>query len=281
MYAQGGGDQRLIVGIYVDHLIITGSNSTELKQFKEQMKEKFQMADLGKQHFYLRLDVNQTSTSTMVRQGAYAMKIMWAAALAGCNSSHTPMDQCLKLSKSSTTLAVNPTKYRRIIGALRYLVNTRPDLAYAVGYVSRFMEEPTKEHLLAVKRVLQYVVGTVHQGCFYKKKGEKLKLTGYSDNDLTRDVNILKSTTSVLYFLDDNVVSWQSYKQRVVVLLSCKDEYIAVAIAPCQAMWLGRLLAEIRGEGIDSVTLKIDNVSAIQLTRKLVLIIVPSVPMTS
>jgi hypothetical protein len=84
------------------------------------------------------------------------------------------------------------------------------------------MEEPTTEHPLAVKRALRYVAGTIHLGCFYKKKGEKLKLIGYNDNDLTGDVDTRKSTSGVLYFLGDSVVSWQSYKQRVVVLSSCE-----------------------------------------------------------
>jgi hypothetical protein len=86
-------------------------------------------------------------------------------------------------------------------------VNTRPDLAYTVGYVIRFMKEPTTKHLLTVKRVLRYVTGTVHHACFYQKKGEKLKLIGYNDNDLVGDVDTQKSTSGVLYFLGDNVVS--------------------------------------------------------------------------
>jgi hypothetical protein len=61
-----------------------------------------------------------------------------------------------------------------------------------------------------------------------------------------------------LYFFGDNVVSWQSQKQRVVALSSCEAEYIATVTALCQGMWLGCLFAEIRGEEIDSVTLKID-----------------------
>jgi hypothetical protein len=146
-------------------------------------------------------------------------------------------------------------------------VNTRPDLAYAMGYVSRFMEESTTEHLLAVKRVLCYVARIVHHGCFYKKMGEKLRLIGYSDSDLVGDVNTTKSTSGVLYFLGNNVVSWQSQKQRVVALSSCEAEYIATTTASCQGMWLGRLLTEIRGGEIDSITLKIDNLSAIQLSR--------------
>jgi hypothetical protein len=154
------------------------------------------------------------------------------------------------------------------VGALRYLVNTRPDLSYAVGYVSRFIEKPTTEHLLAVKRVLRYIAGTVDYGCHYGKKKGADVLVGYSDSDLARDVDTRKSTTGVLFFLNDNLVTWQSQKQRVVALSSCEAEYIAATTAACQGIWLSRLLAEFKGdEGADPFTLKIDNQSAIQLSR--------------
>jgi hypothetical protein len=70
------------------------------------------------------------------------------------------------------------------------------------------MEKPTVEYLLAVKRVLRYVAGIVHQGYFYKRKGEKLKLIGYNDSDLAGDVDTRKSTTGVLFSLSNSVVSW-------------------------------------------------------------------------
>jgi hypothetical protein len=102
---------------------------------------------------------------------------------------------------------------------------------------------------------------------FLQEEREKLKLIGYSDSDLARDVDTRKSTSGVMYFLDNNVVSWQSQKKRVVVLSSCEAEYIIAATTSCQGMWLGRLFAEVRGEEIDSVTLKINNMLAIQLSR--------------
>jgi hypothetical protein len=80
------------------------------------------------------------------------------------------MEPRLKLSKASSAPTVDPTMYRSIVGSLRYLVNTRPDLAYLVGYISRFMEKPTTERLVAVKRVLRYIAGTLHFGCHYKRK---------------------------------------------------------------------------------------------------------------
>jgi hypothetical protein len=196
------------------------------------------------------------------------LNILANAGLEECNPSHIPMENRLKLSKSSTAPLVDATKYRKIVGALRYLVNTRPDLAYSVGYVSRFMEKPTTEHLLAVKRVLRYISRTVDYGCCYGRKKGGDVLIGYSDSDLAGDIDTCMSTTEVLFFLNGNLVTWQSQNQGVVALSSCEAEYIAAATAVCQGIWLSRLLVEFKGEiEADPFTLKFDNQSAIQLSQ--------------
>jgi hypothetical protein len=141
------------------------------------MKDTFQMSDLGLLKYYLGLEVVQSERGISLSQRAYAAKILENAGLTGCNPSNTPMEPRLKLSKSSSAPAVDSTQYRSIVGSLRYLVNSRPDLTYAVGYVSRFMESPTSEHMLAVKRILRYISRTLHFGCHYqRKKGAKLWL---------------------------------------------------------------------------------------------------------
>jgi hypothetical protein len=177
------------------------------------------------------------------------------------------MESHLKLSKFSTHPAVDPTEYRRIVGALRYLVNTRPDIAFAVGYVSRIMEKPTTEHLVAVKRILRYIAGTVHLGCHYRRKERIVALLGYNDSDHRVDIDGRKSTSGVLYFYGNNAITWQSQKQKAVALSSCEAEYIAAATASCQGVWLARLLAELKGEKPGAITLKIDNQSAIRLSK--------------
>jgi hypothetical protein len=119
------------------------------------------------------------------------------------------MEPRFKLSKVSTA-PPDATEYRSIVGSLRYLVHTRPDIAYSVGYVSRFMEEPTTEHLAAVKRILRYIAGTRHFGCQYRRSSGHAALVGFSDSDMAGDVDTRKSTTGVLFFFGQSLISWQS-----------------------------------------------------------------------
>jgi hypothetical protein len=80
-------------------------------------------------------------------QSSYTLKILEQTTMKGCNPCHVPMENRLKLSKNDKTPSVDKTKYRSVIGSLRYLVNTRPDIAYSVGIVSRYMEGPKCKHL--------------------------------------------------------------------------------------------------------------------------------------
>jgi hypothetical protein len=162
-----------------------------------------------------------------------------------CTTVQVPMEPRLKLSKTSSNPLVDATFYRSIIGSLRYLVHSRPDIAFAMGYVSRFMEKPTIEHLSAVKHLLRYIAGTKNYGCVLHRGGEKLELVGYSDADMAGDLDDRKSTTGCLFFLNGCPVAWQSIKQQSIALSSCEAEYMAATPAVCQAAWLRRLLGEL------------------------------------
>jgi hypothetical protein len=149
------------VGIYVDDLVITDTNDTEVAVFKEEMKATFQMSDMGPLSFYLGIEVHQDDSGITLQQTAYATRVIKLAGLTNCNSALTLMEEKLKLSRDSTTEEVDTTQYRRLVGSLRYLVHTRSDLTFSVGYVSRFMQWPTTEHQQAVKRIIRYVAGTL------------------------------------------------------------------------------------------------------------------------
>ncbi|KAJ0621560.1 putative RNA-directed DNA polymerase [Helianthus annuus] len=157
-------DSLLIVGVYVDDIIVTGPKERDIGIFKSKMKSAFDMSDLGQLSYYLGIEVDQQKTGIILKQSAYAKKILKLAGMTECNSSKFPMHHKLKLTKEGEGKEVDPTLYRRLIGSLRYLIHTRPDISYSVGVVSRFMEKPKENHLLAVKHILRYIKGSVHYG---------------------------------------------------------------------------------------------------------------------
>lgn len=268
VYKRNSEGSSLLVGVYVDDLIILGSSNTEIARFKTQMKQVFNMSDLGLLSYYLGIEVSQKPQGITLCQSTYAAKILEKNGMADCNPSQTPMEPRFKISKVSQHPPVETTCYRSIIGCLRYLVNTRPYIAYAVRIASRYMEEPTTEHMAAVKQILRYIRGTIEFGCFYVRKDrEEPCLVGYSDSDLAGDIDDRKSTSGVAYFLGENIISWVSQKQKIVALSSCEAEYIAASTAACQGIWLGRLLDYLRKQTKGKVTLKVDNKSAIALCK--------------
>lgn len=148
--------------------------------------------------------MKQTKGSIKLCQAAYARKLLEKAGLEGCNPCQAPMEARLKLSKDSGSLEVDTTRYCSLVGSLRYLVHTWPDISFAVGYVSRYMERPQQERMVAVKHLLRYIAGAIDFGLLYSKQGnDELCLNGYSDSDLRGDIDDRKSTTGIIFFLGE------------------------------------------------------------------------------
>ncbi|GJU30182.1 hypothetical protein Tco_1173771 [Tanacetum coccineum] len=151
------------------------------------------------------------------------------------NDTKIPMDPSTKLVKAEDRNSVDATYYRSLIGSLRYLLHTRPDLSYSVGLLNRFMQDPKDHHLKAIKQVIRYIKGTKEHGIIYKKEG---------------GCKITEHQPTVTYTCS-----------------SCESEFMAATGAACQALWLKRLLSELTGWEEKRITLKVDNISAIALVR--------------
>ncbi|XP_039855213.1 uncharacterized mitochondrial protein AtMg00810-like [Panicum virgatum] len=136
MYRRGSARSVLLVGVYVDDLIIAGADAGEVEKFKAAMKQRFDMSDLRLLSFYLGIEVHQDAGGITLRQAHYAKRILELGGMEGCNPVHTPMEEKLKLSRDSEAEEIDPTHYCWLVGSLRYLVHTWRDLAFAVGYVS-------------------------------------------------------------------------------------------------------------------------------------------------
>jgi hypothetical protein len=129
-----------------------------------------------------------------------------------CRPMSTPMVTNWKKIDASRSEAVDPTLYRQLIGSLMYLVNTRPDICFAVNTLSQFMVEPRRVHWVAAKHVLRYLRGTVEYGLSYIQ-GDGVKLMGYTDADWAGNTVDRKSTSGCCFSLGSGVVSWFNRKQ--------------------------------------------------------------------
>ncbi|XP_060195157.1 secreted RxLR effector protein 161-like [Lycium barbarum] len=139
--------------------------------------------------------------------------------MVNCKVVATPMNINEKLCHDDGTEMDNATYFRSLVGGLNYLSHTRPDIAFSVGVVSRFMHSPSKLHLGAAKRILRYIAGTTDHGIWYSKAGS---------------IDDRKSTSGFLFNLGSGAISWSSKKQEVVALSTSEAEYIAATLAACQ-----------------------------------------------
>ena len=138
----------------------------------------------------------------------------------------------------------DPTMFRRIVGSLIYMTITRPDLSYAVGLVSQFMQMPRKTHLDAVRRILRYVKSTLHYGLFYEARKE-IQIFGYTDADWAGSMYDRRSTNGFMFSLGSVAVTWSSKEQPIVALSSTEAEYRGATMAACEVVWLQKLLCDL------------------------------------
>ncbi|XP_019435861.1 PREDICTED: uncharacterized protein LOC109342305 [Lupinus angustifolius] len=185
--------------------------------------------------------------------------------MAACKSSATPVDTKQKLSTSSDTPYENPSLYRSLAGALQYLTFTRPDISYAVQQVCLHMHNPSTTHMLALKRILRYVQGTIHFG-LHLSPSPITKLVSYTDADWGGCPDTRRSTSGYCVFLGNNLISWSSKRQCTLSRSSAEAEYRGVANVVSESCWIRNLLLELHFPIPNATLVYCDNVSAIYLS---------------
>lgn len=186
------------------------------------------------------------------------------------NSVHNPIVPGCKLLKDRNGVCVDETLFKQMVGCLMYLTATRPDLMFAVSLISRYMAKPTELHLMAAKRILRYLKGTIGLGVFDKKGGCE-GLVGYADSDYTGDIEDRKSTSCYVFMLGSGAVAWSSKKQPIVTLSTTEAEFVAAAACASQAVWMKRIIEKLSREKSKCTTIICDNSSKIKLSKNPVL----------
>ncbi|XP_019090948.1 PREDICTED: uncharacterized protein LOC109128623 [Camelina sativa] len=258
----------MVISLYVDDLIITGSNEDMIKEFKEKLKQTFEMTDLGRLKYYLGYEITYTGEGVFLSQRKYAQQQLKKFGMKNCKSVATPLlpqTKCVEEGKELT----NPKLYRSMVGGLLYLAATRPDLAFAASYLSKSLSQPREQHLQEAKRVLRYIQGTIDYGLNFKKTSQ-VELVGYSDSDWAGCKEDMRSTTWMCFTMGSAMFTWQTQKQDTIAQSTAEAEYMALSSATNHSVWLKRLLGELRIDTSKAVPIYCDNTSAIAIGRNLV-----------
>jgi len=266
LYVKHTGDNILIVSLYVDDLLVTGDDTRLVEQFKQEMMQAFEMTDLGLMTYFLGIEIKQSDNEVFISQKKYAKEILRKFQMEECKAVSTPMNQKEKLSKEDGADKVDEGYYRSMIGCLMYLTATRPDILFVVSLLSRFMHCASETHLVAARRILRYVKGTIDYGVKYESC-QNFKLCGFSDSDWAGSIDDMKSTSGYCFSIGSGVFSWCTKKQETVAQSTAEAEFIAATAAVNQVLWLKKILCDLHLQQNHKIEVFIDNQAAIAISN--------------
>jgi hypothetical protein len=263
----------IILLLYVDDMLVAGSNMQDINVLKKKLANSFAMKDLGaaKKILGMRITRDRKNRKLTLSQGEYTEKVLERFRMQNAKPVSTPLASHFKLTKEMCPKTqeeieyMSRVPYSSAVGSLMYaMVCTRPDIAHAVGVVSRYMNNPGKEHWEAVKWILRYLRGTTtHALCF---GGSDTFLQGYVDSDMAGDKDSRRRTTGYVFTIGGTTVSWISKLKKVVALSTTKAEYVAATEASKEMIWLQRFMEEL-GKKQENNKLYCDSQSAIHLAK--------------
>ncbi|GJY69593.1 retrovirus-related pol polyprotein from transposon TNT 1-94, partial [Tanacetum coccineum] len=249
-YLKKVGSSSIILLLYVDDMLVAGSDMAEIKKLKRLLSQEFKMKDLGPAKQILGMSIIRDRTKD-----------------ARCQ----PLEDYFKLSKKqapkteASRRRIAKVPYSSAVGSVMYtMVCTRPDIAHVVGVVSRFMSNPGREHWEVVKWLLRYLKGTSKATlCFSRKE---VVLEGFSDSNYEGCLDSGKSTTGYVFTVGGTTVSWMSRIQKCVAMSTTEVEYMAIVEAGKELVWLNFFLEEV-DRAQTECRLFCDNQSAIYLAK--------------
>ncbi|KAD4586330.1 hypothetical protein E3N88_23931 [Mikania micrantha] len=266
--------------IYVDDIILTGNNPTDIDRVVHNLKQTFAVQDMGPLSYFFGIEVIHQGLDIVLSQKKYLLELIERAGLSHSKPVPSPITTTSNLHLNDGPLFEDPVKYRQIVGALQYATMTRPDLTFVVNKVCQFMHSPTTNHWSTVKRILKYLRGTIDCGLLIKHDSPTIvhaytdsalpSLTAYSDSDWAGCPDDRRSTGGYAIYLGSNLVSWSARKQRTVSRSSTESEYKALADTVAELTWLQANLCELRVSTKKAPTLWCDNLGATYLSANAV-----------
>ena len=254
--------------VYVDDIIITGSDKVGIQETKDYLKSVFEIKDLGEMKYFLGIEICRSKEGLFMSQRKYTLDLLKDAGKLGGQTAKMPMEDGYKVPREGeledSKLFHDPKLYRKLVGKLIYLTITRPDICFAVNQVSQHMQAPKDHHWRMVDRVLSYLNGSPGQGVWMGCNGST-EVVGYCDADWAGDRADRRSTTGYCTFIGGNLVTWKSKKQKVVSCSSAEAEYRAMLKLTNELVWIKGILKHIEIEQVAPMTMHCDNQAAIHI----------------
>lgn len=261
--------------IYVDDMLIIGPSLKSIQTVKKCLSDNFEMKDLGEAKKILGMNIvrNRKKSMLILNQASHVEKVLSKFSMSNSKPVKIPLAAHFQLSKTQspkTTSEISAMKnvsYSSAVGSVMYLmVSTRPDIAFTISCLSRYMSDPGPPHWEAMKWLLRYLLCTVNTGICFTKCTKGVSLCGYVDANYAADRDSRKSTISYIFTLCGSCISWKSQLQHIVALSTTESEYVAITECFKEAIWLKGILSEI-GFLKEKIVVFSDSQSAIQLCK--------------
>ncbi|KAI3755705.1 hypothetical protein L1987_55511 [Smallanthus sonchifolius] len=243
VYVKDTSNGYVILCLYVDDMLIAGSDEKIITSTKNMLKARFDMKDMGFADLILGVKITRTQNGLVLSQSHYVDKILEKFNSNDSNVARTPIDTSQHLAKNRGE-PVNQLEYSRIIDSLMYLMScTRPDLAYAVSKLSRYTSNPSSIHWNCVFRLLRYLRYTREYGLHYNRYPAVIE--GHCDANWISDTNDSRATSGYVFTLGGAAILWKSSKQTVIARSTMESEFIALDKAGEEAEWLRQFVEDI------------------------------------
>ncbi|GIL54468.1 hypothetical protein Vafri_9945 [Volvox africanus] len=253
--------------VHVDDMCVAAKTQEMVNRIKGAIGGLFKVRDLGEIKVFLGMEVTRRENGDItLSQASYVERILSAHGLGDVKPRVLPMAVGTRVTPAKEDVEVleDPTAYRALVGELNYLaVSTRPDLAFALSVLSRYMAKLTKAAMGMAKGVLRYVAGTRNLGLVFRRRLSEV-IDGYSDSDWAGDMNTRRSTTGYIFRVNGTAVSWSSQLQRTVAASSEEAEYQALSAAVREALWLSKLCEDL-GVEESQMRIQVDSQGAMNL----------------
>jgi histone deacetylase 1/2 len=263
------GLHDVIVLIYVDDIIITGTcDAASIDSVVAAIRARFPVKDLGELGWFLGIGVTRNASEGVLElcQRRYVTVILRRFGMEDCSSVDMPAHIGNDLQQGELLATADARLFRTYVGALLYIsTGTRPDIAFAVSHLARYMAAPRAFHMVAAKRVLRYLHGHPH-GLVYRRQPGPSHLLAYADASYASDLETRRSTTGWVVLLSGAAVAWRSKLQPIVTTSSTEAEYVALCAAALAVVALRALLAFLGFDQQLPTIIYEDNTAALQLS---------------